>query len=165
MSDSRIIEADPAHGLPEVRQRLHSIHADPADTWEIDGLCWTYTQADEGTRRTIRRLVYEVKGKTRTYDVIFTWASPMAEKFALTREPVEWLRRFLLCVLLTDGSPDGRDTLLMLADLWQLAEGREIDPAPLFHEVAALSEQGDWHAGSLLKQITRPARRRDLSRR
>jgi len=67
------------------------------------------------------------------------------ERAEQSSDHVNWLRRTLCVVSLTDGFEDSRDTMMYLASVWRQAEDYGLDPTPHFQHYANIASDRADH--------------------
>jgi hypothetical protein len=97
-----------------------------------------YADGDQAKRQEIQRILQNREG---VQNCMVGYAYLCAQKLMDTREE-QWLRLGVAAVEMAKQSMDYRDLLLVLAELYVTAEECELDPNPIFSEIAGKADFG-----------------------
>lgn len=101
----------------------------------LDDLADAYLDADNAERGAIRGAF---NGKDRVMAALDNYVSRAADQIR-SGDDIQWLRRGLAAASMLDVRLDPQDTRVGLGNLYRAATTADIDPEPVFKDVAALS--------------------------
>ena len=103
-----------------------------------------YANGDQEKRRQIQHILQKMEG---VQNCMIGYAYLCAQKLMDTREE-QWLRLGVSAAEMAKQNMDYRDLLLVLAELYVVAEESELDPNPIFNEIAG---KADFSTAAVVK--------------
>jgi hypothetical protein len=103
-------------------------------------LCTCFADGDQSLRQQIQRILQKKEG---VQNCLVGYAYQCAQKLSDTKDET-WLRRGVAAAEMAQQSMDLRDLLLVLAELYVVAEECGLDPNTAFKEVAGYEDFGNY---------------------